>query len=460
MYHASSELTYALQQGRIALRLTDSAGETLAGEGDIRAASYTTSCCTDNIGMGGAYAASLTVTVSGQLELLDQQIVALIGTGTDFLPLGVFVVSECRTGEDTTDLTAYDAIYYAMAGTYTPGVESGATAAVVLADLAAQCGVEAEEETLALASTVSITGALSGHSCREMLGYLAALCGGNAVISREGKIRFVWFAETDIHLTADDYYAGEYTWGGESLCTGMTCTVPVTGTNEEGQQEETTEDLTVGDMTNGITVECPYMTQERLEAIWTQLDGYRYPILDLGICGGLQLEPGDIVLVTNRDGVSAHMPIMSVELSLDGGSRCRLSSFGHSRTDATSRPLGPTTAAIAAVLQNIWEGVYDGEDATVLRIDSSHGVLFKNSIFSTVLTVTIQRGSKTVTDADTLRAEYGAGAYLQWKWRKFDDEAFRTISSADSRLRRDGFELVVTPEDVDEKIVFQCDLEV
>lgn len=112
------------------------------------------------------------------------------------------------------------------------------------------------------------------------------------------------------------------------------------------------------------------------------------------------------------------------------------------------------------VLKNIEEGIYDGEDATVLRIDSSHGVLFKNSIFSTVLTVTIQRGSKTVTDADTLRAEYGAGAYLQWKWRKFDDEAFRTISSADSRLRRDGFELVVTPEDVDEKIVFQCDLEV
>lgn len=101
-----------------------------------------------------------------------------------------------------------------------------------------------------------------------------------------------------------------------------------------------------------------------------------------------------------------------------------------------------------------------GEDATVLRIDSSRGVLFKNNYFSTVLTVTIQKGPLTITDALAMRAEYGAGSYLQWYWRKFDDEDWRIMLVTDSHITNDGFTLTVTPDDVDEKIVFKCELEV
>ena len=102
----------------------------------------------------------------------------------------------------------------------------------------------------------------------------------------------------------------------------------------------------------------------------------------------------------------------------------------------------------------------NGEDATVVRIDSSHGVLFKNNYFSTVLTVTVQKGSKSITNITELHAVYGAGSYLQWYWRKFDDDTWRVISSADRHLSNDGFSFAVTPDDVDEKIVFKCDLEV
>ena len=101
-----------------------------------------------------------------------------------------------------------------------------------------------------------------------------------------------------------------------------------------------------------------------------------------------------------------------------------------------------------------------GEDATILRIDSSRGVLFKNNYFSTVLTVTIQRGPLTITNASAMHAEYGAGAYLQWYWRKFDDEDWKIMLVTDSHITNDGFTLTVTPNDVDEKIVFKCELEV
>lgn len=102
----------------------------------------------------------------------------------------------------------------------------------------------------------------------------------------------------------------------------------------------------------------------------------------------------------------------------------------------------------------------DGEDATVLRIDSSRGTLFKNAVFSTVLTVTIVKGPLQITDITALREEYGASSYLSWKWKRMDEDEFSTISASDSRLSNDGFTFTITPADVDEKIVFQCDLEI
>lgn len=77
-----------------------------------------------------------------------------------------------------------------------------------------------------------------------------------------------------------------------------------------------------------------------------------------------------------------------------------------------------------------------------------------------MLTVTIQRGPLTITNASAMHAEYGAGAYLQWYWRKFDDEDWKIMLVTDSHITNDGFTLTVTPNDVDEKIVFKCELEV
>ena len=101
-----------------------------------------------------------------------------------------------------------------------------------------------------------------------------------------------------------------------------------------------------------------------------------------------------------------------------------------------------------------------GEDATILRLDSSRGTVFKNSTFSTVLTVVIWKGPKQITNITALRDEYGIGSYLEWKWKRPEDDDFKTISAEDERITNNGFRFEVTPEDVTEKIVFQCDLQI
>lgn len=106
------------------------------------------------------------------------------------------------------------------------------------------------------------------------------------------------------------------------------------------------------------------------------------------------------------------------------------------------------------------EAVQEAKDAAVaaavLRIDSSKGSVFKNNTISTVLSVTIYYATQVITNITDLHAALGYTAYLEWFWRREDDETFHVVSSADNRLSRAGFALTVSPDDVDEKTVFQC----
>ena len=100
----------------------------------------------------------------------------------------------------------------------------------------------------------------------------------------------------------------------------------------------------------------------------------------------------------------------------------------------------------------------DGEPATTLRIDSSRGTVFKNNAVSTVLTAIIYRAGLRITDISTLRSTFGSGAYLQWSWQRMDEERFGVISADDARISSDGFSFTLSPEDVDTKVTFMCEL--
>lgn len=98
------------------------------------------------------------------------------------------------------------------------------------------------------------------------------------------------------------------------------------------------------------------------------------------------------------------------------------------------------------------------EITTLLRIESSRGTVFKNDQVATVLSVVIYHGTKRITDSASMKSTFGSSAYLQWKWQRLDDASFGIISSSDSRFGDDGFTFTLSPEDVDTKITFMCEL--
>lgn len=98
------------------------------------------------------------------------------------------------------------------------------------------------------------------------------------------------------------------------------------------------------------------------------------------------------------------------------------------------------------------------EITTLLRIESSRGTVFKSDRVATVLSVVLYHGKQRITDSATMKQVFGDKAYLQWKWQRLDDESFGVILSSDSRFGDNGFTFTLSPDDVDTKITFMCEL--
>lgn len=102
--------------------------------------------------------------------------------------------------------------------------------------------------------------------------------------------------------------------------------------------------------------------------------------------------------------------------------------------------------------------VNDGEDAILLQIDSANGTQFKNTGIATTLTVTIRYGDKTITKSSQMYEAFGSSAYLTWSEKKMGETEFTPLSQGDNRIGDNGFYLTIGADDVDEKSVFECEL--
>lgn len=165
MYNTTTALAAALATQKLYTKVVY--GSTTIGAEQVKKCVYSGSFGgADTVTIGGVTAAMVTLTLSGAHNLRDKTITVSVGAdvsgAVQYVPLGTFVVATCKQVDDTTAVTAYDAAYYALGGTYTPTVSSGVTVAAVLSDVATQCGLTLA--TLpAAASTTGVVGDLTGQ---------------------------------------------------------------------------------------------------------------------------------------------------------------------------------------------------------------------------------------------------------------------------------------------------------
>lgn len=165
-----------------------------------------------------------------------------------------------------------------------------------------------------------------------------------------------------------------------------------------------------------------------------------------------EVRDGDTVRVelVGADGTAKRMCVTGV---VGGGDRTGLVA----RKAAEYADRASETAATAK--QSADAAMAETKDLVTLRIDSSRGTVFRNSEISTVLTVRCYKRGAEITTREGLRDALGdQTARIRWYVLREGDESWVSLADSDPIVGRDGFEVTLTPSDVNVKCTFKAEI--
>lgn len=242
-----------------------------------------------------------------------------VGTPDEWAKIGQFTVAEdsIRAKQGITSFTAYDKLYSAI-NTYYANVDFPSSLQAICDDVCSQIGITSVN--LGISYTVD-EDILSGYTQRDVLGFIAAVCGKNAYISPTNTLDLRWFDA--VNYTADGTRAN-IPYIGESNCVvnRLIC--------------QSADDVISSGSGQGMYFTCPIMTQDRLDDLQDELSGLTYRKADVDIpYGNFCLQSGDIITVSTT-GSNLTVPIMSNSWTYDGGLSSSVSAYGVSDYSGTA----------------------------------------------------------------------------------------------------------------------------
>lgn len=247
-----------------------------------------------------------------------------IGSKFEYLPMGLFNIDEVEKTDYTVKFTAYDnMIKFETA--YFSALGDNPTLQQVVNELASKTGVQFTG-TLPAYNVKK----LEGFTCREILGYVASLCGGNALITRDGKFTIVTPKEVGYTITPDNYIPPFNLEEVKYKVGKVSCQVG----------EEVLSKGSLGTDSMELQLENPWITATILTDIYNKLNGFNYLGYSLKWQGDISLDIGDIVSVTDIRGVVRKLPILNQELNYIGGLTSTISAKGETKNKNSFNSIG------------------------------------------------------------------------------------------------------------------------
>ena len=314
----------------------------------------------------------------------------------EWIPLGTFYITDAVSDDDfetTFTITAYDA-FSKTESVYEPQISMPNYASEILKDIASQCGFPLGEIPASLSeifisqefSSLDANGTLNfpngahvengalvigdfvqappeeinSYTCRKYIGYFAGLVGKNARFDRNGNLTFVWYTDSAYNIPRDRQYM--------SGCKRLT------------KDDYTVHSITSGSSSAefvagngvGISFENPFMTQDILDGIFSNLGTVTYTPLQVKWRGNPALEVGDIVTVEDRSGKLCTTYIMDQTLRVSGGLNTEIKCYGDSK-EAIAFSTSPTTKKIQQVYTKLQSAI---SEAAAL-INGANGGVFE-----------------------------------------------------------------------------------
>lgn len=276
-----------------------------------------------DITIGQVVSSYITATIpTPSFALTGANVAHSMGIGSpnvEWVDIGQYTVDEnsVRTRQGYTSFAAYDKLHDTVS-TYRSSLTFPTTAQAVCDEICGIIGITSANLPIDFSIAEDT---LSGYTLRDVLGFIAALCGQNAYLNANNQLELRWFTASG--YTADGTRAN-VPYIGENNCTvnRLICQSQ-DGTLISGSGE-------------GIYFTCPLMTQDWLDWIQGNLAGFTYRKADVDIpYGNFCLQSGDIITVSTT-GSNLTVPIMSNSWTYDGGLSSAVSAYGVSDYSGTA----------------------------------------------------------------------------------------------------------------------------
>ena len=262
--------------------------------------------------------------------LKGRQAIPYIGLELDdgtveWIKKGVYNLEKPVRSGEFIKLTAYDNFALCYKGFFT-GLIGNQKIATILQEQCKKIGIEyaggADDVTYKVDS-------LQGLTIIEAVSVLAAFCGKNAIMDKDGKLRLVWYTDAGLTISpsrfADPFEMDEE----DTFINRLDCTI----------DEEHSVSAGTG---IGIYFSCPGMTQERITVLYNRIKGFTYRAAKLNWrMAQPDVEAGDLVRVMDNAGNVYAIPLMDFEFNCDGGFYGTIQSKGKTEQEQDTGYKGP-----------------------------------------------------------------------------------------------------------------------
>lgn len=251
-----------------------------------------------------------------------------IGDKYEYIPMGVFNIDDVVKTDYTTKFTCYDNMIK-FEKTFKTNLGDTLKLQQVVNELTRITGVEF---TGSLPNyTVS---KLEGFTCREVLSYVASICGGNAIITRDGKFTIKGLAEVEKSIDGHNIILNNFKTEELKYKVGqVSCQVNDTILTKGS----------LGTDSMGLQFENPWVTESILNDIYNKVKTVEFLGYSMKWTGDLALDLYDIVLVTDAKNVTRKFPILSQKLTCTKGIISEMGAKGETKNKNSFSSSGSNT---------------------------------------------------------------------------------------------------------------------
>lgn len=273
----------------------------------------------DGFYIGSTVSKLLEITLSTNNIIYSNSVVKVemglnIGSTIEYVLIGYFNIDDVIKTDYSIKLTCYDNMMK-FEKSYFSNLGNTSSLKDIVNELSQITGVEFT------GSLPSYTlNKLEGFTCRDVLGFVASICGGNAYITRDGKFTIKTPIAIDYSITDDNYIDLK---SEEDLYKvgAITC---------KSDDKEITKG-TVSNSTMEIAFENPWVNESILTDIYNKLKDFEFIGYSMKWQGDFSLDVGDIISITDTKGFTRQVPILYQKLNYNGGLTSEIGAKGESK---------------------------------------------------------------------------------------------------------------------------------